>query len=196
MTRKAITELENKIKKMSEKRDAEIADLKERIESNMKELKKTSKAMDVAFEKANSENYRKAKAEYADIEADTAMLYKRLNTLENEALISKTEYEKGVQQIMAALGEISAEAKKQIVSFMEQVSLLAAETNAEIARGNETLHKWQHEIYKDPAELTRTDGSKVHMQNLEKQFKDFSVAQFADFVLTSGYYETIAGKGR
>lgn len=196
MTKKAITEVENKIKKMAGNRDAEITDLKERIRKAKQEMEKASKQMDVSMSKGSTEDYRKAKADYAEAEEEAAVLYKRLDILENKPIISESEYEKGIAQIMAALGEISEETKKQIVTHMEQIRILAAETNAEIARGNEVLRQWQHDIYKDKAEMKRTDGSMIHMANLERQFKDFSVAQFADFVLNSGYYETIARKGR
>ena len=97
---------------------------------------------------------------------------------------------------MAALGEVSADAKKRIVEHMEQIRIIAAECTVEITNGNEVLHQWQHEIYRDKAEQMLASGKGVHMDSLEKRFRDFSVPQFASYVLDSGYYQNFTGQSK
>lgn len=196
MTKKAITEVENKIKKILADRVAEAADLEERVEVAKQQQKAANDAMDAATTAGDLKAYQKAKADRKDAGDAIEMHGKRLDTLEHKPLISKGEYEKGVAQIMAALGEVSADAKKQIVSHLEQIRIIAADCTAEITRGNETLHQWQHDIFRDSAEMTVGNGNKVHMEHLEKKFKDFSVPQFASYILDSGYYKTITGQNK
>lgn len=194
MAKKAITELESKIKKILADRVAEAADLEERVEAAKHKQKEANEAMDEATIAGDLKAYQKAKEERKDAEDAIEMHCKRLEALDNKPLISKVEYEKGVAQIMAALGEVSADAKKRIVEHMEQIRIIAAECTAEITNGNEVLHQLQHDIYRDKAEQILASGKGVYMEHLEKKFKDFSVPQFASYVLDSGYYENFTGQ--
>lgn len=196
MSKKAITEVENKIKKILADRVAETTDLKERIEVAKQQQRIANEAMDAATIVGDVKAYQKAKAELRDAGDAIEMHSKRIDALENKPLISNGDYENGVAHIIAALGEVSADAKKRIVEHMEQIRIIAAECTAEITRGNEVLHQWQHEIYRDKAEQILSNGKGVHMEHLEKQFKDYSVPQFASHVLNNGYYENFTGKSK
>ena len=196
MAKKAITEVESKIKKILADRVAEAADLEERVEVAKQQQKAANEAMDAATTAGDLKAYQKAKADRKDAGDAIEMHGKRLDALEHKPLISKGEYEKGVAQIMAALGEVSADAKKRIVEHMEQIRIIAAECTAEITNGNEVLHQWQHEIYRDKAEQMLASGKGLHMDSLEKRFKDFSVPQFASYVLDSGYYQNFTGQSK
>lgn len=191
MAKKTITDMENRIKKITAERMTETADLKERIEAAKQLVKSADKAMEAAGVKGDAEAYHKAKAGRREADDIIEMHSKRLETLNNKPLIQNSEYEKGVEQIMAALGEVSADAKKKIISHVEQIRLIAAECTAEITKGNEVLHQWQHEIFRDDACTQVTNGNRVHLPHLEKRFTDFTVTQFADYILGSGYYKTI-----
>lgn len=197
MSKKAITEVENKIKKILANKVAEAVDLEERVEVAKQQQREANKAMDISTIEGNVKAYQKAKADRNGAGDAIEMYSKRLDALNHKPLTSKDEYEKGVAQIMAALEEVSADAKKRIVEHMEQIRIITAECTAEITKGNEVLHQWQHEIYRDKAEMTLEDGRCVHSRFLEKKFEDFSVAQFANYVLSSGYYENFtAGNKR
>lgn len=196
MAKKAITEVENEIKKILADRVAETADLEERVEVAKKLQKAANEAMDTATTAGDVKAYQKAKADRRDAEDAIEMHGKRLDALEHKPLISKGEYEKRVSQIMVALGEVSADAKKRIIEHMEQIRIIAAECTAEITNGNEVLHQWQHEIYRDRAEQILSNGKSVHMDTLEKRFTDFSIPQFASYVLDSGYYKNFTGQSK
>lgn len=194
MSKKVITEVENRTKKILADKVTEMADLEERIKVAEQQQAAAVKAMDTATSAGDLKAYQQAKADYRDTRDAIEMYNKRLDALENKPLISNGEYEKGVAQIMAALGETTAEAKKRIVEHAEQIRIIAAECTAEVVKGNELLHKWQHEIYKDDASIVGGKGNRIHMQNLEKKFEDFSVTQFASHILDSGYYKTFTGR--
>lgn len=196
MAKKAITEVENRAKKILADKVTEMADLEERIKVAEQQQNAASKAMDVATTAGDLRAYQQAKADYRDAGDAIEMHNKRLDALENKPLISNVEYEKGVAQIMAALGETTAEAKKRIVEHVEQIRIIAAECTAEVTSGNELLHKWQHELYKDDASIPGRNGNRIRMHNLEKKFEDFSVTQFASYILDSGYYKSITGQSR
>lgn len=194
MSKKAITEVESKIKKILADRAAETADLKERVEVAKQQQKRANDAMEAATTEGDVKAYQKAKADRRDSEDAIEMHSKRLDTLENGPLVSKIEYEKGVAQIMAALAEVSVDAKKRIVEHVEQIRIISAECTAEITNGNELLHQWQHEIYRDRAEQSTANGKKVHLDSLEKRFEDFSVPRFASEVIGNGYYKNFIGQ--
>lgn len=194
MAKKAITEVESKIKKILADRVAEAADLEERVEVAKQQQRAANEAMDAATTAGDVKAYQKAKADRRDAGDAIEMHCKRLDALEHKPLISKGEYENGVAQIMSALGEVSADAKKRIVEHMEQIRIIAAECTAEITNGNEVLHQWQHEIYRDKAEQMLPSGKGVHIDHLEKRFKDFSVTQFASYVLDSSCYQDFTGQ--
>lgn len=196
MAKKAIVEVEGRIKKILMNMETESTDLRERIELAQQQQKIANEAMDAATTAGDVKAYQKAKADHRDAGDVIEMHGKRLDALEHKPLISKGEYEKGVAQIMAALGEVSADAKKRIVEHMEQIRIIAAECTAEITNGNEVLHQWQHEIYRDKAEQMLPSGKSVHMNSLEKRFEDFSIPQFASYVLDSGYYENFTGRSK
>lgn len=196
MAKKAITDVETRIKKIMADRVTETADLEERIEIAKQQQQAANEAMDAATTAGDVKAYQKAKVDRRDAGDAIEMHGKRLDALENKPLISKGEYEKGVAQIMAALGEVSADAKKRIVEHMEQIRIIAAECTAEITNGNEVLHQWQHEIYRDKAEQMLESGKSIHMNSLEKRFEDFSIPQFASYVLDSGYYKNFTGQSK
>lgn len=189
MAKKAITEVVNRIKKITADRVAETADLEERVEVAKQQQRAANEAMDEATDVVDLESYQKAKKDRRYAGDAIEMYSKRLDALENKPLISKEEYEAGVDKIMAALEEVSADAKKCIVEHMEQIRIIAAECTAEITNGNEVLHKWQHEIYGDKAEQILANGNSIHLDSLEKKFTDFSVPQFANYVLDSNFYK-------
>ena len=194
MAKKAVTDVEGRIKKILADKVTEVADLEERIEVAKQKQKVANEEMDKATIAGDVKAYQKAKADRRDAEDAIEMHTKRINALEKSPLISSGEYEKSVAQIMAALGEVSAEAKKQIVSHMEQIRVIATECREEIVKGNEVLHKWQHEIYRDKAEMEIGNGKKLHSDSLEKKFTDFTVPQFASYILDSHFYKTITGQ--
>jgi len=196
MAKKAIVEVENKINKILADRATETAELEEKVEVAKSQQKTANEGMDAATTAGDVKAYQKAKAERREVEDIIEMYTKRLEALEHKPLISKGEYETGVAQIMAALGEVSADAKKRIVEHMEQIRIIAAECTAEITNGNEVLKQWQHEIYRDKAEQTLGNGKGVHMEHLEKKFKDYSVPQFASYVLDSGHYQNFTGQSK
>jgi len=191
MAKKAITDVESRIKKIMADRMTETADLEERIEAAKQLVRTADSVMEAAGVKGDAEAYHKAKSGRREASDIIEMHSKRLEALNNKPLIQSSEYEKGVAQIMAALGEVSADAKKQIASHVEQIRLIAAECTAEITKGNEVLHQWQHDIFHDDACMQVANGNRVHLPNLEKRFTDFTVPQFADYILNSGYYKTI-----
>ena len=196
MAKKAIAEVEGRIKKIMGAREAEVIDLRERVEAAKQEQRAADEAMDAATNAGDVKAYQEAKAEHRSAGDAMEMYEKRLDALKNKPLISKTEYEKGAAQIMAALGEISADAKKRIVEHMEQIRVIAAECTAEITNGNEVLHQWQHEVYKDDACEISAIGTRYHADGKEKKFRDFSVPQFASYVLDTGYYKNFTGQSK
>ena len=121
MTKKAIVEVEKKISKILEDRVTEMTDIKERVEVAKQQQKAASEAMDEATTAGDVKAYQKAKADLRDAGDAIEMHTKRLEALENKPLVTKGEYEKGVAQIMAELGELSADAKKRIIEHMEQI---------------------------------------------------------------------------
>ena len=194
MAKKAIADIESRTKKLLNDRTTELEDIKGLLAEAGQQQAAACDMMNKATEAGNVKEYQKAKGAYKDAADAIEMYTKRLDALENKPLISQGEYEKGVAQIMAALNDVSAEAKKQIVNHMEQVRIIAAETSAEINEGNNVLHRWQHEAYRDDAKTTLSNGSRVYSGTQKKQYKDFSVVQFAEYALESTYYKTISGR--
>lgn len=182
MSKKAITEVEGRIKKILADRLTETADIEERMKTAKQQQETASEAMDSATSAGDVAAYQKAKASLRDAEDAIEMYNRRLDALRHKPLISKGECENGVARIMNALEEVSADAKKRIIEHMEQIRIIAAECTEEIAKGNEVLHQWQHEIYKGD------------MGRLEKRFDDYSVPQFGSHMLESGYYENFVGR--
>lgn len=196
MAKKAIREVENKIKKILRDRVVQITELEERVEASKRQQAVAKEALDAVTMSGDVEAYQKAKADLRNAEDAIEMYSKRLDALENKPLVSECEYEKGVSEIMSTLGEISADAKKHIVERMEQIRIIASECAEEIAHGNRILHQWQHEIYRDKAEQTLATGTRIHMDSLEKVFADYSVPQFASYVLESESYKDLARQSR
>ena len=194
MGKKTITDVENRIEKILADTARESTELEEKIEVFKMEQNEENDAMEVATINSDLKAYQKAKAEYGNASDAIEMHTRRLDTLKNKPLISSVDFEKGVAQIMTALGEVTADAKKEIIGHVEAIRVIAAECQAEIKKGNKLLHQWQHDIYMDDAKITVANGNKVHMDNLEKKYGDFSVIQFAEHILESGHYKHFTGQ--
>ena len=196
MARKAVKEIESRIEKIKANTAAEVSDLGEKLESLKQQRQNACEKMEKATVSGDVKTYREAKAAYQEAVDIDEMYNKRLNNLESKPLITKGEYERGIAQIMAELGEISADAKKQIVEHMEKIRIIVTECKTEIEKGNEVLHKWQHEVYRDKAEKELANGKMMHMEELEKKYRDYSVAQFGNQILDSVLYKNFIGQSK
>ena len=185
MAKKAVTDVENKIKKIRANMLTESADLEERVEIAKEQMKIANKAMDDATTCGDVKAYQKAKAECRDSGDAIEMYTKRIEMLKSRPLISSEEYEKGISLIMDALKEVSDDAKKQIRSHVEQIKAIAADCSAEITRGNEVLQQWQCDIFREKANSFT-----------QKKFGDYFVVQFAEYILGSGFYKTMTNAER
>ena len=123
--KKAISEVEGKIKKILAEKNLELEELNKKLEEGIN-LKK--------------------KAEEESARADTIieMYMKRINVLSSKRLVTQEEYEKGVSQILNSLKDASAEARNKVIDHMEQIKMIAGECAEEIKKGNSVLKEWQH----------------------------------------------------
>lgn len=192
--KKAISEVEGKIKKILAEKNLELEELNKKLEEGINLKKKAEKDMLTYTSQCNVNAYVKAKEESARADTIIEMYMKRINVLSSKRLVTQEEYEKGVSQILNSLKDASAEARNKVIDHMEQIKLIAGECAEEIKKGNSVLKEWQHEVYRDNAEIITANGEKHHSNSLEKQFKDYSVYQFADFALGCGFYKELLEK--
>lgn len=188
---KAIKEIEKRIEELCLNTGKEVENIKEKLRNIELEKKDVLQAMKEAEKVADVDAFLKAKNRIEDINDIVDMLRGRIEALDHRTLISVDEYDAGVNKLMDTMNAITDAAIIRIIECMEQVRAIAKEWSVNIEHGNELLSKWQHDIAKDDATQILPNGTKIHMDSLEKRYTDYRIANFSRYVFENNQYEEL-----
>lgn len=150
-----------------------------RAEKEAEANKAATSLAEHAFSNADIDTFSAAQND-AKKAGDAAALYaKQVERLKNEPLLSQAEYENYLADIMADLAARVEADKKKISALAVQIETIANAEAEYLNKGNELLQKLQHEVMKDDACVQAANGQRVHVDQLEKKFNDWSVISFA-----------------
>ncbi|WFF72999.1 hypothetical protein [Proteiniclasticum sp. QWL-01] len=155
-------------------------DLQTKIDKATLDRGAATAAMLTAQGKGNPKDYSKAASEVRTI-GDILELYATQKAqLDAKPLISAETYETMVNNIMVELDQMTANAKADAAKHLEALRDIRQETLDNINFGNSLLHQVQHDLFKDPAEMITANGNRVHIEAMEKQYKDYALPAAID----------------
>lgn len=194
MENKVFEKTEQFIEDALQKNAAAIEEIMKNIESAQAAKAKAEQDAETAFNKADAKSHRKAKMNAKAAAEDITTYNEILNRRNESPIISNTQYESAVSDVLAEMARMVAEDKEKVIALADQIAQIADREKEFVATGNALLKKLQHDLYRD-ADCTRTDssGHKQHDSYREKRFKDTNVVYFSDRIIGSDFYKNSGG---
>lgn len=188
---KNLEKIQSKVNEIQAAADKAAEELQAKINKATEERGAATAALLRAQDAADPEEYARAAAE-ARTRGDILELYsKQKAKLDTQPLISTEDYDAMVNQIMAELDQVNAKAKAEAAKHLEALKAIGRDSTEVINYGNDLLHQVQHDLFKDPAEMITANGNRVHLEALEKRYKDYSfqraverVAEVTSYIYT------------
>ena len=151
----------------------------ENLQSQVDTANKAKEDAAAAFIKAKQDGDPKAYAEAAaDQRAfkDIAEMYEdKKKAHDKKPLVTVDEYKAMIDQITAELDQANDAAKEKVLSHIDALKVIAEELSQTIQSGNEMLHQIQHELFKDDAYSTASNGSRFYHHTNEKEYKNYDL---------------------
>lgn len=185
--------LNQKADQILQDKQSQLEKLSTQLEEEKAAVKDLEEEMDTATAAGDLAGYQKAKTAKRNKSDAIEMHTKRYKQLTEAPLISTAEYNRTMADIMGELTSQNNKAKEELAALADQMKEISDRMSETIEYGNTLLHKWQHDIYKDDASVVNAAGKKIYMDNLEKQFKDFSAVRFGMDVVGNYNYKTFRG---
>jgi chromosome segregation ATPase len=185
--------LNQKADQILQDKQTQLEKLNSQLEEEKAAVKDLEEEMDTATAAGDLAGYQKAKTAKRNKSDAIEMHTKRYKQLTEAPLISTVEYNRTMADIMGELTSQNNKAKEELAALADQMKEISDRMSETIEYGNKLLHKWQHDIYKDDASIVNAAGKKIYMDNLEKQFKDFSAVRFGMDVVGNYNYKTFRG---
>lgn len=156
---------------------------------------KAEKQAEKAMNKGDVDEYQRAHKAIEKADATIFVHSNLLDKLKTEPIISTSEYESMVSDVMAELNKTVTEDRKKVVALIDQIAEIAQKEKETVDYGNVLLKKLQHDLYRDQ-DCTTVDrnGYQRHDSYKEKRFKDLEVRYLADAILQDQRYKKFGGK--
>ena len=191
---KAVTTVENLVKKTLSDRVTETADIETQVEQEAAAIAAANAAMEAATTAGDVKAYQKAKADRRNAEDAKEMHESRLNALNNKPLISKGDYEKAVADIYAELAALDDQKKQQLAKLSDQMEAEALELQEATAKANEVLRRLQHEIYRDADRSRSPKGGIMALSSEDKAVNKWATISWGKVGVTSHQYAEYTGR--
>ena len=188
---KSLKHFDERINQILENRTNKKKALEEKLEAAKLIKNDAQQRMEEAAANEDTEAYKTAKENRRNAEDDIEMYLINIAALDSVPLLTKEDkeaYEEGCEQLIAAMDEINKTAIKKCLVLCNKLETIKLEVNQNINEVNELLNRWQHLVYNDAAVVTTATGAKVHLDSLEKKYKDYRIVDFIDYVLNSSAY--------
>lgn len=175
-------EVKAEVAEIEAKRNKVIADYTEKYENAKKREEEALEAAEKAYKKAKVEDYHKSQEE-ARLNHDAIQMYAaKLEELRKEPVIDKAKFSELREDIAGYLGEIVAEDKESLRDLVSEMVEIREREGAILEEGNALIEHLQKDLLKDPCGLFTSNGNFIPQPNQVKKFKDYSVAEFLNFV--------------
>ena len=179
---RSFEEVKAEVKAIEEKRNKIVAEYTEKHKAAKEREAAALEAAEKAYKKAKVEDYHKAQEE-ARVNHDAIQMYAaKLEELKKEPLITKAQFDEMRADIAEHLGGIVAEDKESLREIVKEMLEIKESEGAILEEGNALIEHLQKDLLKDPCGLFTANGNFIPQPNQVKKFKDYSVAEFLNFV--------------
>ena len=189
-----LEEVKAEVKAIEEKHNKVIADYTEKLEAAKAREAAALEEAEKAYKKAKVEDYHKAQDE-ARISHDAIQMYAaKLEELNKEPVITKKQFDEFRKDIAEYLGGIVAEDKESLREIVKEMLEIKESEGGELEEGNALIEHLQKDLLKDPCGLFTANGNFIPQPNQVKKFRDYSVAEFLNFVTNHPLVEDLVEK--
>ena len=189
-----LEEVKAEVKAIEEKHNKVIADYTEKLEAAKAREAAALEEAEKAYKKAKVEDYHKAQDE-ARISHDAIQMYAaKLEELNKEPVITKKQFDELRKDIAEYLGGIVAEDKESLREIVKEMLEIKESEGGELEEGNALIEHLQKDLLKDPCGLFTANGNFIPQPNQVKKFRDYSVAEFLNFVTNHPLVEDLVEK--
>lgn len=189
-----LEEVKAEVKAIEEKHNKVIADYMEKLEAAKAREAAALEEAEKAYKKAKVEDYHKAQDE-ARISHDAIQMYAaKLEELNKEPVITKKQFDELRKDIAEYLGGIVAEDKESLREIVKEMLEIKESEGGELEEGNALIEHLQKDLLKDPCGLFTSNGNFIPQPNQVKKFRDYSVAEFLNFVTNHPLVEDLVEK--
>ena len=187
---KTVTETEGLIKKILSKRDKEINDITEKIETAKQNAVKAEKETSKAILTGDLKTYQTAKAKKKDADDAVEMYTEMLDALQNKSLVTLEEYENVLNKIKAEVNSYCELSKKELIRYTEPLKELMNDNSETLNHVNKVLSDWQGKVGQiTPYKFNEKTGRQE--QKEEVKGNAWSVYRYLETVFNDTYKSII-----
>ena len=191
---RSFEEVKAEVKALEEKRNKVVAEYTQKLEAAKEREAAAQEEAEKAYKKAKVEDYHKAQDE-ARISHDAIQMYAaKLEELNKEPVITKKQFDELRKDIAEYLGGIVAEDKESLREIVKEMLEIKESEGGELEEGNALIEHLQKDLLKDPCGLFTANGNFIPQPNQVKKFRDYSVAEFLNFVTNHPLVEDLVEK--
>lgn len=174
-----LSETEKRMQDILAQRDQATTAYEKKAAESRFNVSKAEEDMAAAAKSEDVQAYQRAKALLLDAQASAELFEGKLHALEAAPLIDQTEYEGTVKVIMAAIQAEDDAARTKLERLTQQMQQTGQRLQDVIDYGNSLLHRLQHDVFKDSATVLNCTGRKVHLDSLEKRYRNYNTTWWA-----------------
>lgn len=190
---KATAAAQIKIKKILADRETETADILQQIEEADKALKAANEALEAATAAGNIKAYQEAKAEKRNQEDIKEMYQARYEALKNKPLISRSDYEKTVNEIIEEVNEYDSSVKAKLFKLSNEMHELVEGLQDAQIKANKTLENLQEDIYKNADRKRGRNGEILYISSEKKAVNVYPTIAWGNAGVKVPLYRIFAG---
>lgn len=194
---KELLALEEELKEIQEAGNKKILEYQVEIETAIDNEEEANRAVIQAKQGDDKMAYSKA-IEEKRMASNIAQYFEgKIEQIENEPFISKTEYKEYTKRIKAEMDAINNQNRDKIRRIFEELEAIKEEVAPAYNKTNELLSNLQNNIYKFTSEKQMADakekGTPLNSNNLHNEYKDNSLIRGIDYILKSQAVQNIGG---
>lgn len=194
MELKKVTEVEAYTDYILQEKEESLTTYSRQIRETEDKINDLTNAMDEAVKAGNDKAYIKAKKDRDEAQTLKGLCKARLERAVSQPLIEKAEYEAKVKAIYEEMDGINMQIRAKLATLAEEMSGLVDDLAEAQGKANETLHRLQHEVYKDADRTRNKEGEVIPIQAEDKGVNFSGTIMWGKEAIRHYQYELTTGK--
>ncbi|MBT2731651.1 hypothetical protein [Carnobacterium sp. ISL-102] len=182
-------EIMQELNKIDEELQAILKEGNKKLEAHLQEVetakaneKEARMAVIKAKKDAKASVFAKANQDFRDAKDVAEFYLDKIDEIKDNPYISKEEHKAYSTRIKSSLDKLNHSKKLRAGELLKELAEIQEEVAPVLQKGQEILHNLQHDILKDNAETTTAKGVKVHLDNLEDKYQDYTLVQWIEYI--------------
>lgn len=127
-------------------------------------------------------DYAKAQEKLRNAQDTVESYLDKVEGVKDGPYITKEQYAEYSKSIKDQLDQLNHDKKVRAGELLKELLEIREEVTPVLKKGQEMLHKLQHEILKDKAENVLANGDKFHSEALEDKYNDYTLIKWLEYI--------------